>query len=357
MTDHPSLMRRELGLSLIEVMVAMAVGLITVLVVMQVLLAFEGDKRTTTGAADAQTNGGIALYNIRRQVQMAGFGLPVFTANTAFACGDTTLAIGGANIFPIEIVDGGNAAGASDTIRVRYGSSPLGGVPVKALTLTNPLGVSSSMACQAGDSVLLVNGAICSATSVAAVPDDTHVTLNSVAGIVANKTSIACVGQWRQFAYTVNNERLELATTVANVTTTTPVVADIVNIQAQYGVSGGPTTNIITSWVDATGGTWANPSLVNRNRIKAVRVAIVARSGLREKDIVSTACSSLIAAAPTGLCAWEGVPAGGTITTASPAPAINLDVTGDGEWQHYRYRVYETIIPLRNVIWSRKSLG
>ena len=58
-------------------MVAMAVGLITVLVVMQVFWRSRVTSGPTTGAADAQTNGGIALYNIRRQVQMAGFGLSV----------------------------------------------------------------------------------------------------------------------------------------------------------------------------------------------------------------------------------------------------------------------------------------
>ena len=45
---------REAGLSLVEVMVALVVGLITVLVVMQVFTAFEGDKRTTMGVSDAQ---------------------------------------------------------------------------------------------------------------------------------------------------------------------------------------------------------------------------------------------------------------------------------------------------------------
>ena len=28
----------------------------------------------------------------------------------------------------------------------------------------------------------------------------------------------------------------------------------------------------------------------------------------------------------------------------------------DPDWQHYRYRVLETIIPLRNVIWARPLL-
>jgi type IV pilus assembly protein PilW len=63
---------------------------------------------------------------------------------------------------------------------------------------------------------------------------------------------------------------------------------------------------------------------------------------------VTTACSSITAAAPTGLCAWEG-------SAASPAPKINL-APGDANWGRYRYRVFETVIPLRNMVWSKDTL-
>ncbi|MEW6562752.1 MAG: PilW family protein [Pseudomonadota bacterium] len=56
------------------------------------------------------------------------------------------------------------------------------------------------------------------------------------------------------------------------------MAANIVNVQAQYGISATASSNVVTQWVDATGGTWAAPTVNNRNRIKAVRVAVVARS-------------------------------------------------------------------------------
>jgi type IV pilus assembly protein PilW len=121
-------------------------------------------------------------------------------------------------------------------------------------------------------------------------------------------------------------------------------------MQAQYGISAAKNLNLITQWVDATGGTWANPSVDNRNRIKAVRLAIVARSGLLETEDVSAACSSVTAAAPTGVCAWDATSASPAV--ASPAPTVDLSNTV-ANWQRYRYRVYETIIPLRNMIWSK----
>ena len=36
-------------------------------------------------------------------------------------------------------------------------------------------------------------------------------------------------------------------------------------------------------------------------------------------------------------------------------PTIDLS-PGDANWARYRYRVFETIIPLRNVIWSKDTL-
>jgi type IV pilus assembly protein PilW len=48
------------------------------------------------------------------------------------------------------------------------------------------------------------------------------------------------------------------------------------------------------------------------------------------------------------VCAWAG-------DATSNAPLVNLS-TGHPNWDKYRYRVFETIIPLRNVIWSKDAL-
>ena len=62
----------------------------------------------------------------------------------------------------------------------------------------------------------------------------------------------------------------------------------------------------------------------------------------------SSLCSSTTTANPTGLCSWEG-------TAGSPAPTIDLS-PADTNWGRYRYRVFDTIIPLRNVIWAKDTL-
>jgi prepilin-type N-terminal cleavage/methylation domain-containing protein len=70
-------LRRQKGFTIVELMVGLAIGLIATLVIMQTFSNFEGNKRSTTGIADAQTNGSIGLYMIQRELQFAGYGVPV----------------------------------------------------------------------------------------------------------------------------------------------------------------------------------------------------------------------------------------------------------------------------------------
>ena len=59
------------------------------------------------------------------------------------------------------------------------------------------------------------------------------------------------------------------------------------------------------------------------------------------------------------MCAWaDGVNAGDG--SAATAPMIDLarrpdGVTAEPDWDRYRYRVYETTVPMRNVMWSTKG--
>lgn len=83
-----------------------------------------------------------------------------------------------------------------------------------------------------------------------------------------------------------------------------------------------------------------------------MRVAIVARNPMRDAESVSEACvqPADLADPAVGVCAWKN-------EAGSPAPVINLSDPADpNEWRHYRYRVFETIIPLRNVVWAREAM-
>ena len=64
--------RSTKGFSLVEIMVALVIGMIAVLVVMQVARMSEGQKRTTTGAGDAQSSAALAMYSVQRDIKQAG---------------------------------------------------------------------------------------------------------------------------------------------------------------------------------------------------------------------------------------------------------------------------------------------
>ncbi len=357
------------GFSLVELMIGLVIGLIATLVITNVLSTFEQKKRTTTGAADAQTNGSIALYSLMRDAQNAGFGLPVYASDqTPFNCPVTTTTTNtaaGIGIFPAVIVNG-NGANGSDTISFRYGDTPRGGgaVAILAGTSSNIATVDNNIGCQVGDNVLIINSGTgpttytCNMSTVAAGGitaagvTPVKITISDLSGVgLTEGNTLACLGKWNEFQYAVANNQL----TRAGV----PLIPDIVNLQAQYGISDVANSNQVTSWVDATG-IWAynfaagTPSFANRNRIKAIRVAIVARDGLLQTANVTNACSSLTTAAPTGLCAWSGTDTINGVDIVNAAPAI--DLTADAQWQRYRYKVYETIIPIRNVIYSKDVL-
>ncbi|MBA4381383.1 MAG: prepilin-type cleavage/methylation domain-containing protein [Sideroxydans sp.] len=324
LTNQQSLFKMR-GFSLVEIMVGLLIGMLASLVILQVLSVFEKQKRATTGSADAQTNGGIALYNISRELQVAGYPLMPVT-DSALEC--TTLTIDGAAGFdyrrlsPISITNA-----TSDSITIRYGTSFSGGSPSPITAVgaptPNDVTLTSNLGCQANDRTLIINGATCAMSTATAVVGNTTVKLDNPAGAIAG-ANISCLGTWNEVAFTVNNGNLER--------NGTPTVAGVVNLQAQYGISANATSNQIANWVDASGGTWANPTIADRNRIKAIRIAVVARNAKLEE----------VAVTPNAPTSWTG------------GPAINL--AADGNWQRYRYRVFETIIPLRNMIWAKDTL-
>ena len=362
------LSHHQAGFSLVEILVGLVIGLLATLVIMQVFTVFEGQKRTTGGAADAQTNGSIALFMITKELQMAGFGM-IAGYNSPFDCEPASTnygATGITSISPITITDGGAAAGASDIVTIRYGNSPSGGIPslITDAPTGNDVPIDNNLGCKVNDVALIVNGTTCNLTTVtgptdiatppvpSTPPKIATVTLQSVTGAAAN-SYLACLGAWNTVTYQANPNYVASPTdNEAHMErNNAPAVADIVNIQAQYGISAANNSNLVVQWVDAAGG-WAAPAVTDRNRIKAVRIAVVARSGLLEKEDVTTGCSSLTADNPTGLCAWSATSASPSV--ASPAPAI--DLSNDPDWMRYRYRVYQTIIPLRNIVWAKDTL-
>ncbi len=148
--------------------------------------------------------------------------------------------------------------------------------------------------------------------------------------------------------YQVHNGNLQMIQSTTGITPsviTYSLVHNVVAMKAQYGVAPAGTQSV-DQWVSATGAfdaTALSTSPVNRKRIKAVRIAVVTRSDRMEPGVVTSPCTNVSLAVNNGPCAWRD-------TAANPAPVV--DLSGDPNWQHYRYKVYQTIVPMRNVLWG-----
>src|SRR5216683_16905 len=62
------------GFSMVELLVAMLIGLIGMIIIFQVFEVSEGIKRSTTSGGDAQQNGAIALYVMEHDLRNSGMG-------------------------------------------------------------------------------------------------------------------------------------------------------------------------------------------------------------------------------------------------------------------------------------------
>ncbi len=119
------------------------------------------------------------------------------------------------------------------------------------------------------------------------------------------------------------------------------VTEGVINMQAEYGVDTD-NDGIVDSWITTT------PSWPN---VLAVRVAILMRSGQYERPTGPTSHVTSAANLPI----WSGNATSPLVVTnldgspSNAAPASGREVD---DWRNYRYRVYESVIPLRNILWG-----
>lgn len=361
---------RHSGFSLVEIMVGMVIGMLGVIVMMQMFAVSEGQKRTTTSGADAQGNGLVALNTIERDLRMAGYGLANSNVFGASGCTNILGWYNGAattmSAASVTIADGGT--GLPDTISMAFGNAMGGAIPA-TITQTMPsssaeLNVSRTTGFAQNDLIVVAQNGVCVMMQVTQVQSAALKLQHNPGGnALYNPTVpqtpaswpayttgalIFNLGQMTRRTYSVDASR-SLQVLDLNATAPLTLVSNIVNIQAQYGiaeVNPNPGTldpnGQVTCWVNATAAgnacdasDWSNPTSANVARIKAVRIAVVARSTLPEKPSVTGGTCDATSAAPIS---WSGGP--------------TIDLSADANWKCYRYKVYQTIVPLRNVIWA-----
>lgn len=381
MTAHPIRLTRgaqtQRGLSLIETMVGLTLGLLVTLIITQVWGVFESQKQRTISGSSAQASGLLALTELEQDIRSAGAGITeaaAFTCTNMYSYYDDGTTVtspipaytGTLGMAPVKIIDGG---AASDTITVKRSSDLLGGLPT-TLTKTMPsssseLNINTTSGIAEGDVVLAVGASgKCAVMLVTAVQNSALKLQHNPGGTTtynppvnfqnsnnwpafSEGDKIMKVGQLVTHTFTTNAQN-ELTLTDLSTPGVAPVsvlASDIVRLKAQYGIADAGSQDV-NKWVSATaGGGWDEASLTiaKIKRIKAIRLVIVARSSKLEGTNVTAPCTNVSGGVNNGPCAWVD-------TAADPAPII--DLSADANWRRYRYRTYQTIIPIRNVIWA-----
>jgi type IV pilus assembly protein PilW len=342
----------ESGFSLIEIMVGMVIGLLAIIVMMQVFAVSEERKRTANAGSDAQNSAVIALDGMQRNIGQSGYG---FALTRLLGC-NLQLPFGApVPLAPVIINPAVIPAGDpnTDTLLVSYG---LGNDQPEGYNVLSQSGTTYTLIgttmLRVGDRVIAAPAA-CGATLVLGTVQAVN------ASVVQLSTSAAGTGLFnlgatpRFLAYAVRNGNLVVcdymaancgdatAATLANPAIWRLVAENIASLRVQYGqdTSGPP--------MDGTVDTYTQTTPVNAcqwARTPAIRLALVARSAQFEKENVTLA-------APV----WTGSTVSNVAPTNPTAVPIgtptNPDGTPDALWQRYRYRVFETVVPIRNVAW------
>lgn len=346
------------GFSLIEVMVAVAIGLIGILIITQAYLVSDNFNRATLGEGGAQTNGLIALYTIERDTRMSGYGI---ASSGALGCGDIywyydpnySANITGGSPLPTitlapALITVGATASVPDQITVMFGTDAERMMPTSISAFnakSSEVTVNGTQGFSDGDLVLLVGAGGCTLGKITQVqPGPQKLQLNpgisapynppawgSFPSTYTAGDSMLNLGNPIVRTYQINNSKLRVIDALLQAGGGAPldIVEGIVDMRAQYGkdTTGSGTVTVWNNTKPANSTEW--------QRVLALRVGVLARIGNYEKPTLGAADCDATTAVPS----WSG----GNFSRISVA-AASAD-------RCYRYRVFETTIPLRNVIW------
>ena len=361
--------RREAGMSLVELMVAMLIGLIGVVIITHLYVTNDQYKRSTTGIGSAQINGAVALYTMERDLRMAGYGVAHSMALNCRCdkplCSPLQYYYDNKSSFPpapaaagalpprapvpVVIIDN---PGGPDQITVLYSSAnermlPAALQPGGAMSAPYDYKVDSKEGFRAGNLVMVSDGATCVLRQISTIQDADSLLqhsggfFNPAAGVhppMPGGSAVFDLGNpdqtvWRTYFVGANKLRSENVLGSLGGEAAQVLVDDIVDLQAEYGWDGSAALepSIVDNWSSAPPVDPADPTKIRWERILAVRVGLLARSPNFEKPGTAGGPCEATTAAPT----W----AGGALTVPGGVPSC------------YKHRVFETVVPLRNMIW------
>lgn len=373
----PGARHRSAGFSLVELLVAILIGMVGVLIMANVLLSSSERNRTTSGGNEAMSNGAVMLHMIQRDLTQAGYGvneIRLLGCSMTLPSGVTVPIAPVVINPPTSLVPAGDAG--SDRLFVVYGNSafqpqgnPILSVSGAVYTVQSPASFATN------DYVLAVpdKGVTdnCAGTITLARVTGTTSTTVTVSSASGTATALYNLGPVpRVIGYAIRNGALTscdymtvdcTSSTAADIALRWPAMApNIPVMRAAYGrdtPASGVLDGIVNTWdqttpVNPASSTQLDPRACGWGAMLGMRLVLVARSATYESRVASGTgareCdSSTTTASPT----WQ----------ASSAAPINLAATAPSSapniWQCYRYRTFETVAPLRNMIWMGSQTG
>lgn len=379
---QPSCSRRR-GFTLIELMIGIVLSLLTVLVITQVLSMAEGRARTAAMGSDAQTSGSLALLALQRDIEMSGYGFAA--ANDSLGCpvkfkGDAS-AGGGFVLAPVIITHSENGP---DTIRILRSGAMGASAPIPLTATTDPASTSApyltdgALGVRAGDLMVVVpdskswesNSATSWCTlSLAAnapgtpetmltpvqvpyavegpmTPDFPSVPYRGSPSATDARAYLLNMGTLVSRTYSISSKHnLQVLEGISG-GTATDAFNQIVNMKAMYGkdTDGNGVVDHYDVTTPSTNAQWL--------QVQSIRVAIVARSEQYEKDEVTMDEPQWDVGGTTTYGDSIAVETcGSSKCVALPVAQVSASVDPD-QWKHFRYKVYDTVVPLRNMLWN-----
>lgn len=392
--------RAAAGFSLVEVLIALVIGMIGMVVMLQVFANFEGQKRTSTSGGDSISSGSISLYSIQRDIQQSGWGINAIQIIGCTLTDAGNVLLQGVNSIPLVPVTINPPTatlpageGGTDTLLIVSGNSnsTIEGDVLKGDTATGGTSytVSAPSSFVAGDYVAAVradrNVGACSvqinrvvSTNVGAGTVSVGTAALSASSVGDRLFNLGAAPMVRGYAIRkmtaagVDANGVEKLTVCDYTTVGTnctdddswvPVASNVVSLRAQYrrenqnnAMTGAPdtwdqsftTTGVTTYVLPGWGG---DPVACAQMRIRGVRLAMVARSSQPERP-VKDAGNNDVPVWQSALV-WSGSVANvadGNSAAAAAAVGISFPNTGTWpSWNDYRYKVFETVVPLRNI--------
>lgn len=404
---------RQAGFSLIELMISVVIGVLAMMFVMRTTIDFEAARRGSIGGSDSMQNGVVALFTMENDAAQSGWGLndsillgcnarffdsqgysqtPAVNSNTGggipLRLAPVTVVFNGANPDQISFMSGTSDSGTGSTglsITANQGSTALSidqipfGYKFRDVVAIAPTtaGGTCAAAGTAGSccAIAQVSGVVQTPPTLNIASDGTTATrFNPGGGLLAtfagpSQAKVFNLGDGNSLLFhtwDVSNGILRLRATELSGASAAPAsaVTGIVSIKALYGfdtrLGAAFTPDLgmrIGRWsagmIDADGDGTVG-SLGDYQRMTSLRLAVVARSSESEKPDADGICRLDDTVTPH-------VPILQPTVFASQEPAaiatvpiqVNVAVAGDPiNWTCYRYRVSETIVPLRNFGWK-----